>query len=43
MWKEGRTTYIVARDHDVEDADQNHQYELIAEEDGYCLYRRRTS
>lgn len=41
--KEARTAYIVSRDHDVEDADQNHQYELIAEEDGYCLYRRRTS
>ena len=41
--KEARTAYIVSHDHDVEEADQNHQYELIAEEDGYCLYRRRNS
>ncbi len=39
---EGRTDYIVASDRDVENADTEHRYELIDEDEaeGYCLYRR---
>lgn len=39
--REGRTIYIVARNHDVEEADRAHRYVLIDEDDGLCLYRRR--
>lgn len=38
--EEGRTDYIVTTDRDVEEADTGHRYELIAEDSGYCLYRR---
>ena len=37
---EGTVSYIVAIDHDVEEADVNHRYELIDEADEYFLYRR---
>ena len=37
---EGQTDYIVSRDRDVEEADVNHQYELIEESEGCYLYQR---